>query len=110
MFKSFPHYKQADHKDCGSTCLKIIAKHYRKTISLQELRKLSETIRIGSSLLGLSDAAEKVGFKSLGVKINLEKLLEALLPCILYWNKNHYVVLYKIKNNFFFYLIQLMVC
>jgi len=102
MFKSFPHYKQADYKDCGPTSLKIIAKHYRKTISLQELRKLSETIRIGSSMLGLSDAAEKVGFKSLGVKINLEKLLEAPLPCILYWNKNHYVVLYNIKNNIFF--------
>ena len=93
------HYKQSDAKDCGPTCLKIVAKHFGKTIAIQELRKLTETTRAGSSLLGLSDAAEKLGFRSLGVKISLEKLLEAPLPCILHWNKNHYVVLYKISNS-----------
>lgn len=96
--KKPPHYKQSDQKDCGPTCLKIVAKHFGKTIAIQELRKLTETTRAGSSLLGLSDAAEKLGFRSLGVKISLEKLLEAPLPCILHWNKNHYVVLYKITN------------
>jgi ATP-binding cassette subfamily B protein len=90
---------QPDDKDCGPTCLKIVAKNYGKTIAIQELRKLTETTRAGSSLLGLSDAAEKLGFRSLGVKISLEKLLEAPLPCILHWNKNHYVVLYKITNS-----------
>jgi len=97
--KKNPHYKQLDKKDCGPTCLKIVAKHFGKTIAIQELRKLTETTRAGSSLLGLSDAAEKLGFRSLGVKISLEKLLEAPLPCILHWNKNHYVVLYKITNS-----------
>jgi len=98
----FPFYQQYDQKDCGPTCLKIIAKHYGKTISLQELRTLSETIRSGSSLSGLSDASEKIGLKSLGIKISLNKLLEAPLPCILHWNKNHYVVLYKIKKDIFY--------
>ena len=93
------HYKQSDAKDCGPTCLKIVAKHFGKTIAIQELRKLTETTRAGSSLLGLSDAAEKLGFRSLGVKISLEKLLEAPLPCILHWNKNHYVVLHSITNS-----------
>ena len=100
--KKFPHYKQSDKKDCGPTCLKITAKHFGKLISVQELRKLTETTRAGSSLLGLSEAAEKIGFKSLGVKISLEKLKEAPLPCILHWNKNHYVVLYKIKKGIFY--------
>ena len=99
MNKKFPHYKQPDTKDCGPTCLKIIAKHYKKTISLQHLREISETQRAGSSLLGLSDAAESVGFRSLGVKIDLEKLKEAPFPCILHWNKNHYVVLFQIKKG-----------
>ncbi len=54
--------------------MKIIAKNYGRTISLQRLRNLSETLRTGSSLLGLSDAAESIGLKSLGVKIGLEKL------------------------------------
>ncbi|MCF6298037.1 MAG: cysteine peptidase family C39 domain-containing protein, partial [Flavobacteriaceae bacterium] len=97
MLKKFPHYKQADFKDCGATCIKIIAKHYGKPKNTQQLRNLSETTRAGSSLKGLSEASEKIGFRSLGVKVDLNKLLEAPLPCILHWNKNHYVVLYKIR-------------
>lgn len=90
---NFPHYLQPDSKDCGPTCLKIIAKHYGKTLSIQTLRELSETTREGSNLLTLSEAAEKIGFRTLGVKLSLEKLLEAPLPCFLHWNKNHDLVL-----------------
>jgi ATP-binding cassette subfamily B protein len=100
--KRFPFYKQADGKDCGPTCLKIIAKYYGKNLSLQELRKISETTRDGSSLLGLSEGAEQIGIKTIGVKISLNKLFEAPLPCIIHWNKNHYAVLYKIKKNTFY--------
>ncbi|WP_373282955.1 peptidase domain-containing ABC transporter [Aquaticitalea lipolytica] len=101
--KPFPFYKQPDSKDCGATCLKIIAKYYKKIISIEQLRRLSETTRSGSNLLALSDASEEVGFRSLGVKINLEKLKEVPLPCILHWNKNHYVVLYKIRNRTYYF-------
>ncbi|WP_272150222.1 peptidase domain-containing ABC transporter [Tenacibaculum aiptasiae] len=97
--KKFPNYKQTEAKDCGPTCIKIIAKHYGKTINTQQLRNLSETTREGSSLLGLSEAVESIGFRSLGVKLAYKKLLEAPLPCIVHWNKNHYVVLYKIKKD-----------
>lgn len=95
----FPTYIQADSKDCGPTCLKIIAKFYGKVLNIQTLRTLSETNRDGSNLLFLSDAAEKIEFRTLGVKLDLNKLQEAPLPCILHWNKEHYVVLYKIKKN-----------
>ena len=97
--KKFPYYIQTESKDCGPTCLKIIAKHNGKVLNTQMLRELSETTREGSNLLTLSDAAESIGFRSLGIKISLEKLEEAPLPCILHWNKNHYVVLYKIKKG-----------
>ncbi|WP_163410488.1 peptidase domain-containing ABC transporter [Flavobacterium ajazii] len=100
--KKFPHYKQADFKDCGPTCLKIIAKHYGKTIRIQDLRNISETTRQGSNLFFLSDAAEKINFRTLGVKLNLQKLQEAPLPCIVHWNKKHYVVLYKIKKGTYY--------
>ncbi len=100
--RNFPHYKQPDFKDCGPTCLKIIAKFYKKIISLQELRDLSQTNRAGSNLLSLSDAAEELGFKSLGIKISLQQLNEVPLPCILHWNKHHYVVLYKIRNTTYY--------
>jgi ATP-binding cassette subfamily B protein len=99
MIKKFPNYIQADSKDCGPTCLKIISKHYGKNISIQELRDFSETTREGSNLLFLSDAAEKIGFRTLGVKLNLQRLEEAPLPCVLHWNNNHYVVLYELKNS-----------
>ena len=100
--KKFPNYIQADAKDCGPTCLKIVGKHYGKTINIQQLRDFSETTREGSNLLFLSDAAEKIGFRTLGVKLNLERLNEAPLPCVLHWNKDHYVVLYDIKKNNYF--------
>lgn len=99
MPKKFPNYIQPDSKDCGPTCLKIIAKHYSKTLNIQTLRNLSETTREGSNLLNISECAEKIGFSTLGVKLSLEKLLEAPLPCILHWNNNHYVVLYKVVGN-----------
>lgn len=95
----FPHFKQADSKDCGATCLKIISKYFGKIQNIQTLRELSETTREGSNLFTLSEAAEKIGFRTLGVKISLEKLQEIPLPCILHWNSNHYVVLYEATKN-----------
>ena len=100
--KKFPHFKQTESKDCGPTCLKIIAKFYGKTINTQQLRTLSETTRKGSSLLGLSEAAESIGFRTLGVQLSLSKLLEVPLPCILHWNSQHFVVLYKVKKDIFY--------
>ncbi|WP_430966962.1 peptidase domain-containing ABC transporter [Spongiimicrobium sp. 2-473A-2-J] len=97
--QKFPFYKQADQKDCGPTCIKIIAKHYGKIINIQNLRNLSETTREGSSMLGLSEAAEKIGFHTVGVRLNYKKLSEVVLPCIVHWNRSHFVVLYKIKKN-----------
>tara|TARA_B100000949_G_scaffold182903_1_gene164327 strand:+ start:10910 stop:13039 length:2130 start_codon:yes stop_codon:yes gene_type:complete len=76
-----------------------VAKHYGKLISLQEIRELSETTREGSNLLKLSDAAEAIGFRSLGVKIDYHQLKDSPLPCIVHWNKNHFVVVYAIKKG-----------
>jgi ATP-binding cassette subfamily B protein len=101
MLKKFPNYFQNDNKDCGPTCLKIIAKHYGKTLKIQDLRDYSETTRNGTNLLNLSDAAEKISFRTLGIKATLHKLDEVPLPCILHWNKVHYVVLYKIKKEIY---------
>jgi ATP-binding cassette subfamily B protein len=96
----FPFYKHPDAKDCGPTCIRIISKFYGKNITLQQIRNLSETTREGSSLLGLSDAAEKLGFKSLGVQIDFKTLKEEVpMPCIVHWNKVHFVVVYKIDKK-----------
>ncbi|WP_341899731.1 peptidase domain-containing ABC transporter [Fluviicola taffensis] len=98
--RPFRTYLQPDSMDCGPTCLRMIAKYYGSSFSLEKLRGLSETTRLGSSLQGISDAAETIGFRTLAVKIDLESLKkEAPLPCICFWNKQHYVVVYKIKGE-----------
>ena len=94
--KNFQFYQQPDTMDCGPTCLRMVAKYHKRSISLQKIRKLSETTRSGSSLQGIADAAEKIGFRTLGVKINFQKLhAEAPLPCIIFWNERHFVVMHK---------------
>ncbi len=86
--------------DCGPTCLRMVAKFYERTISLSKLRTLSETTREGSSLKNVADTAEKIGFRSLGVKVTFQKFAEeAPLPCIVYWQQKHFVVVYKIQKD-----------
>lgn len=99
MLKRFPNYKQLDQMDCGATCLRIIFKYYGRTVSINKIRKLCQTTRNGVNLLGISEAAEKLGFRTYGVRLSLESLQKAELPCILHWNQNHFVVLYKIRRG-----------
>lgn len=97
---SFPHYLQLDAMDCGPTCLRMIAKYYGKAYSLQTLRAHSFITREGVSMLGISDAAESIGFRTMGVRITLEQLREEMpLPCILHWKQNHFVVCHDIKKK-----------
>ena len=96
---SFHHYHQLDSADCGPTCLRMIAKHYGRSYTLETLRERSFITREGVSMLGISDAAESIGMRTMGVKISVEQLIQdALLPCILHWNQNHFVVLYKVSK------------
>ena len=96
---SFPHYPQFDEMDCGPSCLRMIAKYYGKSYTLDSLRGRCFITREGVSMLGISDAAEDIGFRTIGARISFEQLVkEANLPCILHWNKNHFVVCYKIKK------------
>ena len=100
MIKPFPHYQQLDSMDCGPSCLRMIAKYYGRSYSLQNLRERSFITRQGVSMLGISDAAESIGFRTQGVRISLDQLIEDVpLPCILHWNQNHFVVLYNIKKR-----------
>lgn len=88
-----------DQMDCGATCLRIIFKYYGQLVSIHKIRKLCQTTKEGVNLLGISDAAEKLGFRTYGVRFSLSQLNEAELPCILHWNQNHFVVLYKISKG-----------
>lgn len=100
IVRPFPHYLQHDAADCGPTSLRMIAKHYGKEYSAEMLRHHCYISREGVSMLGISDAAEYIGFRTIGFSISFKQLVEeALLPCILHWNQNHFVVCYKIERK-----------
>lgn len=99
----FVSYRQQDSMDCGPTCLRIIAKHYGRTISQESLREQAQIGKEGVNLLGISDAAEKLGFRTIATKLTVNQLIsKANLPAILHWNQDHFVVLYKIRANRFY--------
>ena len=97
---SFPFVKQPDAMDCGPACLKMVAAFYKKSFSLESIRKRCFITREGVSFLGLSEAADSLGFRTIGVKIAFEMLTGNVpLPCIVHWKQRHFIVVYKIKND-----------
>jgi len=98
--RRFPFFLQLDGMDCGPSCLRMITKYYGKNYSLETLRSISGFTREGVSLLGISEAAEEIGFRTLAIKTTLDKLeREAILPLIAHWRQSHFVVIYKIRGN-----------
>lgn len=97
----FPFYYQPDHMDCAPTCLRMVAKFYGRSISLEKLRRLSETTREGTSMINMSNTAEKIGFRTLGAKIDFKNFKNtAHLPSIVFWQNHHFIVVYKIKKGY----------
>lgn len=97
--KRFPFFRQLDAMDCGPSCLRMIAAWYGRKYSLQYLREHAYITRAGVSMLGISDAAESIGFRSGGYRMNWEQLQEVPFPFVAHWNGNHFVVVYKIKKR-----------
>ncbi len=96
----FPYVKQPDAMDCGPACLKMVAAFYGRNYSIETLRKKCFITKDGVSFLGLSEAAESLGFRTVGVKVTLSMLEENVpLPCIVHWRQKHFVVIHKIKNG-----------
>ncbi|MBG0782633.1 MAG: peptidase domain-containing ABC transporter [Bacteroidales bacterium] len=100
MFLRFPFTPQLDARDCGPACLHMVSKHHGRQHNLALLREYCHITREGVSLLGISDAAEKIGFRTMGVKISYDKLAnEVPLPCIAHWKQRHFVVVYGISGK-----------
>ncbi|WP_294079167.1 peptidase domain-containing ABC transporter [Proteiniphilum sp. UBA5384] len=96
----FPFTKQPDSMDCGPACLSMVCEHYGKRYTLEHLRENCFIGRDGVSLLGISRAAEKIGFHTVGGRLTFDKLAEkAPLPCIVHWKQEHFVVVYGIRKN-----------
>ena len=100
QFKSFPNERQLDIKDSGSACLKMIAKYYGKYYSLQFFRDKCGVSKDGPSLLDLSYASESVGLRTLSIFCTANELVTTVpFPCIMHWNRTHYVVVYKVSKT-----------
>ncbi len=96
---SFPFFQQLDAMDCGPTCLRMVASFYGKFFSLQTLREKSYLSRQGVSMLGISEAAESIGFRTMGIKISFKQLYEdANLPCIVHWKQKHFIIVFRIQK------------
>ena len=94
--RKMPFYLQHDSTECGITCLRIICKYYGKDCDMSILRHLCFTSKNGTSLLDLNKLAVKLGFETLGCISTVDDLRKSNLPCILHWERKHFVVLYKI--------------
>jgi ATP-binding cassette, subfamily B, bacterial len=101
MSKSFPFYKQLDANDCGASCLRMIARFYGRYYSLDTLREMTYIGKEGVSLLGISDAAERIGFQTLAAKTSYTRLSQDIpLPCIAYWKQDHFIVVHKVSEKY----------
>lgn len=97
---NFSVYQQLDLMDCGPACICMIAEHYGKKVSIAQMRNSAFIGRNGVSLLGISKAAETIGFRTIGGRITFETLVnKAILPCIAHWDQEHFVVVYKVKKQ-----------
>lgn len=93
-------FMQRDAMDCGPSCLAMIISHYGKMANINKLRQLCSLGSEGVSLLSISKAAERIGFKTIGRCLNFDILVtEVPLPCIVHWNQNHFVVVYRVKKQ-----------
>ena len=92
--------KQFDTMDCGASCLKIVAAYYGRRFDVSQIRQTCALNRNGISLLGISKTAETIGFRTIGGYFPFDTLaIGTPLPCILHWNQNHFVVVYKIRKH-----------
>lgn len=102
MFKKdkFPFFRQLDNKDCGPTCLRMVAKFHGKNFSREFLRDIAGITRQGVTMAGIADAAEIIEMRTLGMRISLESLIkEVPTPFIIPWRQKHFVVVYKTSKT-----------
>lgn len=95
----FPIVYQKDSMQCGIACLSMICEYFGRKYPLSFIERFCFATNEGVSLKGISDAAENLGLKSVGGKVSIDSLLILPLPCILHWNQNHFVVLYKVSQD-----------
>ena len=104
MKNNFTFTHQHDSMQCGVACLQMICKCFGREYTMDSLSKLCFATTEGVSMLGINEGANILGLHTISTKTTISMLGEASLPCILHWNQNHFVVLYKVKKGKKFYV------
>lgn len=96
--------KQRDITDCGAACLASVSSHYKLDLAVARIRQLAGTDKKGTNVLGMVEAAQKLGFEAKGVKGPFESLFKIPKPAIAHLVVkeilHHYVVIYKVTDKF----------
>ena len=104
MVRGFHVTFQHDAMQCGVACLQMVCRHFGCNYSLDFLSQQCAATTGGVSLLALREAAPQLGLSSVCGRAEADTLADAPLPCILHWNQNHFVVLYRVKRNRKYYI------
>lgn len=107
--KRVPYYRQISTIDCGPACLQMVSAYYGKKMSLQTIKGLCESTRVGVSVREMIGCCEKIGLQAVAVNVDVKDLRRMPLPAILYLKRGHFVVLdrsYKKRNKDYFRIID----
>lgn len=98
---SFTLVRQRDAMQCGAASLTMVCRHFGSGIGLRQVERLCGASKRGVTMLGLSRAADMLGMENVSARRTLDELAQGPFPCILHWNQNHFVVLYKVDREGF---------
>lgn len=97
--------KQVDETDCGVCCLLSLLRYYGGDNTIESIRRVSGTSRTGTTLLGLYQAANEIGFQAKGCESTIEGLIEyakpVILHCLIDNNLEHFIVCYGYDGTAF---------
>ena len=97
---NYPFYRQLDTKDCGPTCIRMLAAYYGKRTDITTIRQLCNQYRTGTTLYTLSEGARQLGFHTLGVQLSETRFFsQTTFPCVALWNKNHFIVVWQVIGD-----------
>ena len=99
---SFKAYKQKDSMQCGIACIQMVCCYFGRKYSTEFISQYCHSTTEGVSLLSISETVKEIGIKTISGRVETNQLVRVILPCILHWNQNHFVVLYKVKKNRFY--------
>lgn len=104
MAKKFPLIRQYDSMQCGVACLTMVCTYFGKKKKIKYISDLCFATTEGVSLLAIDKVALKLGLKTISGRVSINSISKTESPCILHWNQNHFVVLYKVKKGKSFYI------